>query len=179
MILVIDNPITIYFEFNWVNGTYLTKILYNIQLYLKECLGGIIMKKIFSILLCSLMMFLLIGCGGSAKKYTAEEYGNKLKDAGVTIENMEITTNDNDKNQLLGRPNQYTSKVTFTNGSIEVFANKEDAANRKEYIDNIGKKMPLVAEYNYVNDAGALLRLDKKLNPDDAKKYEEAFMKIK
>lgn len=82
---------------------------------------------------------------------------------------MEVTTTENDKNQLLGRPNQYTSKVTFTNGSIEVFANKEDATNRKEYIDNIGKKMPLVAEYNYVNDTGALLRLDKKLNPDEAK----------
>ncbi|ABR33847.1 MULTISPECIES: hypothetical protein [Clostridium] len=137
------------------------------------------MKKILSILLCSLLLFTIVGCGSSAKKYTAEEYGNKLKDAGVTIENMEVTTTENDKNQLLGRPNQYTSKVTFTNGSIEVFANKEDATNRKEYIDNIGKKMPLVAEYNYVNDTGALLRLDKKLNPDEAKKYEDAFMKIK
>lgn len=137
------------------------------------------MKKILSILLCSLLLFTIVGCGSSAKKYTAEEYGNKLKDAGVTIENMEVTTTENDKNQLLGRPNQYTSKVTFTNGSIEVFANKEDAINRKEYIDNIGKKMPLVAEYNYANDTGALLRLDKKLNPDEAKKYEDVFMKIK
>jgi uncharacterized lipoprotein YehR (DUF1307 family) len=157
----------------------LTKLPNNIQLYLEEHLGGIIMKKILSILLCSLLLFTIVGCGSSAKKYTAEEYGNKLKDAGVTIENMEVTTTENDKNQLLGRPNQYTSKVTFTNGSIEVFANKEDATNRKEYIDNIGKKMPLVAEYNYVNDTGALLRLDKKLNPDEAKKYEDAFMKIK
>ncbi|WP_238918525.1 hypothetical protein [Clostridium sp. YIM B02555] len=137
------------------------------------------MKKILSILLCSLMMFVLIGCGGSAKKLTAEEYGNKLKESGVAIENVEVTTAENDKNQLLGRPNQYTSKINFTNGSIEVFANKEDAKNRKEYIDGIGKKMPLVAEYSYINDAGVLLRLDKKLTPDDAKKYEDTFMKIK
>jgi hypothetical protein len=126
-------------------------------------------------------MFVLIGCGANASKkaLTAEEYGAKLKEAGLSIENVEVTTADNDKNELLGRPNQYTSKINFTNGSIEVFNNKTDATNRKEYIDNIGKKMPLVAEYSYINDSGTLLRIDKKVTPDDAKKYEEAFMKIK
>lgn len=139
------------------------------------------MKKIISMLLCSLMVFVLVGCGSTASKkaLNAEEYGAKLKEAGLSIENIEVATAENDKNQLLGRPNQYTSKINFTNGSIEVFANKEDAKNRKEYIDNIGKKMPLVAEYSYINDTGTLLRIDKKVTPDDAKKYEDAFMKIK
>ena len=138
------------------------------------------MKKLISILMCSLMLFMFVGCsGGSAKKLTAEEYGNKLKEAGLAIENVEVTTAENDKNELLGRPNGYTSKINFTNGSIEVFANKEDATNRKEYIDNIGKKMPLVAEYSYINDSGTVLRIDKKVTPDDDKKYEETFMKIK
>jgi hypothetical protein len=128
------------------------------------------------------MVFSLAGCGGSAtskKALDAEEYGSKLKEAGLSIENIEVSTAENDENKLLGRPNQYTSKINFTNGSIEVFANKEDAKNRKEYIDSIGKKMPLVAEYSYINDTGVLLRIDKKITPDDAKKYEEAFMKIK
>lgn len=138
------------------------------------------MKKLVSILLCSLLLFTLAGCGGSSgKKFTAEEYGNKLKEAGLAIDNVEVTTEENDENKLMGRPNQYTSKINFDNGSIEVFANKEDATNRKEYIDNIGKKMSLVSEYSYVNDTGTLLRIDKKVTPDDAKKYEEAFMKIK
>lgn len=137
------------------------------------------MKKLLSILLCSLLLFALVGCGKSAKSLNAEEYGTKLKEVGLAIENVEVTTEENDTNKLMGRPNQYTSKINFTNGSIEVFANKEDATNRKEYIDNIGKKMPLVAEYSYINDVGTLLRLDKKVTPDDAKKYEEAFMKIK
>lgn len=137
------------------------------------------MKKLISILLCSLMILGLIGCGASNKAYTAEEYGNKLKEAGLAIDNVEVTTAENDKNQLMGRPNQYTSKINFDNGSIEVFENKKDAEARKEYIDNIGKKLPLVAEYSYINDSGTLLRLDKKVTPDDAKKYEDAFMKIK
>lgn len=137
------------------------------------------MKKLISILLCSLMMFVIVGCGSSAKKFTAEEYGTKLKEAGLAIENVEVTTAENDKNELLGRPNQYTSKINFDNGSIEVFENKKDAEARKEYIDSIGKKMPLVAEYSYINEVGTLLRIDKKVTPDDAKKYEEAFMKIK
>ena len=44
------------------------------------------MKKLISILLCSLMMFVLIGCGSSAsaKKLTAEEYGAKLFANGAT-----------------------------------------------------------------------------------------------
>lgn len=137
------------------------------------------MKKLLSVLLCSLILFTLVGCGNSSKKLTAEEYGNKLKEAGLAIDNLEVTTAENDKNELLGRPNQYTSKINFTNGSIEVFNNKEDATNRKEYIDSIGKKMPMVAEYSYINNVGVLLRIDKKVTPDDAKKYEEAFQKIK
>jgi len=147
------------------------------------------MKKVFSILICGLILFGLVGCGDSKsdtasspeskKVFTAEEYGTELKNAGLAIDNVEVTTAENDKNKLMGRPNGYTSKINFTNGSIEVFVNKEDATNRKEYIDSIGKKMPLVAEYSYINDANTLLRIDKKVVPDDAKKYEEAFMKIK
>jgi hypothetical protein len=109
----------------------------------------------------------------------AEEYGNKLKEAGLAIDNVEVSTAENDTNQLLGRPNQYTSKINFDNGSIEVFANKSDAERRKEYIDSIGKKMSIFAEYSYINDAGVLLRVNKKVIPNDAKKYETEFQKIK
>jgi len=139
------------------------------------------MKKLISILLCSLMIFALVGCGSAASKkaLNAEEYGTKLTEAGLAIDAIEVTTADNDVNKLMGRPNQYTSKINFTNGSIEVFTNKEDAKNRKEYIDSIGKKLPLMAEYSYINDKGTLLRIKKDLTPDDAKKYEDAFMKIK
>lgn len=139
------------------------------------------MKKLVSVVLCSLMMFVMVGCGSSTSKkaLTAEEYGDKLKEAGLAIDNIEITTAENDKNDLLGRPDGYTSKINFDNGSIEVFENKKDATNRKEYIDSIGKKMPLVAEYSYINDTGTLLRIDKKVTPDDAKKYEDVFLNIK
>lgn len=137
------------------------------------------MKKLLNILLCSLLVFALVGCGNSAKKLTAEEYGNKLKEAGLAIENVEVTTEDNDQNHLMNKPNQYTSKINFTNGSIEVFKNKEDAQARKDYIDGIGKKMPALSEMSYINDAGVLLRIDHKVTASDAQKYDDAFMKIK
>lgn len=137
------------------------------------------MKKIISIILSGVLLIALVACGGSKKALTAEEYGNKLKEAGLSIENVEVTTKENDKNQLMGRPNQYTSKINFDNGSIEVFENKDDAQKRKDYIDSIGKKMNAVAEYSYINDIGVLLRIDKKVTPDDAKKYEDEFLKIK
>jgi hypothetical protein len=31
------------------------------------------------------------------KKLTTEEYGNKLKEAGLSIENVEVTTEENNK----------------------------------------------------------------------------------
>ncbi|NRZ34962.1 uncharacterized protein YcfL [Clostridium beijerinckii] len=60
------------------------------------------MKKYLVFYYAAYYYLLLVGCGSSAKKYTAEEYGNKLKDAGVTIENMEVTTTENDKNPVVG-----------------------------------------------------------------------------
>ncbi|APF24268.1 hypothetical protein [Clostridium butyricum] len=137
------------------------------------------MKRLLSILLFSFIVVSMMGCGGKSKQLNAEEYGNKLKEAGLAIENVEVTTAENDKNELLGRPNQYTSKINFTNGSIEVFEKKEDAINRKDYIDGIGKKMPMLSEYSYINDEGVLLRINKDVTPEDAKKYETEFLKIK
>lgn len=115
----------------------------------------------------------------SSYKLNAEEYGVKLKEAGLDIDNVIVYTAETDENELLGRPNQYTSKINFDNGSIEVFENKKDAENRKEYIDSIGKKISMLAEYSYINDQGALLRINKKVTPNEAAKYETEFQKIK
>ncbi|OKI14183.1 hypothetical protein [Streptomyces sp. CB03911] len=97
--------------------------------------------------------------------------------AGVTI------TAESDPNKLLGRPGQYTSKVTFTDsrikaadvdgedkdsvargGAVEVFATEADAAARVTYIQGIVKTMPAFLEYDYAQGP-VVLRASKQLTP--------------
>ena len=99
-------------------------------------------------------------------------------------------TAKNDPNELLGRPNQYNSKVNFKDtrlkpdeiargfdvqngGSIEVFENQDDATTRKEYLKGIGK-VPLFSEYSY-REGTVLLRLSHRLTPEQAAEYEDAL----
>jgi len=136
----------------------------------------------------------LVGCGDSktsTASLTASDYIDKLKEAGHPIGLVVDYTAETDPNELLGRPNQYTSKSNFADttieqldptdpdgGSVEVFKTKKDAENRKKYIDNIGESMPMLTEYSYINGT-ALLRLSKSLTPDQAEKYKGTFMEIK
>ena len=132
-------------------------------------------------------------------KLTAEEIINKLKEKGLNIGKIVVYTEETDTNDLLGRPNQYTSKASFedtrleqnydneymeeelrnepTGGTIEVFANKEDAQARKEYVESVTSSISFLAEYIYWNDY-ALLRLENELTPTQAKEYETAFNEI-
>lgn len=149
------------------------------------------MKKEIISLIIGMVLIFSAGCSSKTSNLTANDYYTQLKDAGLTVDNAVAYTAENDPNELLGRPNQYTSKVNFADttleqedendpigGSIEAFENSEDVKSRKEYIDGIGESMPAFAEYSYVN-GNALLRLSKKLTPEQAEKYETEFMKIK
>ncbi|MGN1358656.1 MAG: hypothetical protein ACI4WU_04745 [Bacilli bacterium] len=137
------------------------------------------MKKIInSITLIILSLLLLVGCGKSSEKLDAEGYANKLKDGGLNISNIIVYDEKTDENKLLGKPNQYTSKVNFDEGSIEVFENNEDAKNRKEYIENITSKASVLTEYDYLKD-NVLLRINKEIDSDKAKEYEDMLNKIK
>ena len=101
-------------------------------------------------------------------------------------------TAENDPNHLLGRPNQYTSKATFSDtriaasdvtgadkgdvdrgGAIEVFANPADAKARATYIQNVTKAMSALAEYDYVHGT-VLVRVSHYLTPKQAGEYEAA-----
>lgn len=101
-------------------------------------------------------------------------------------------TAGNDKNHLLGRPGQYTSKITFTDarikaadtqgfkpgdvelgGAIETFANPSDATARATYIQQVTKGMPALAEYDYVHGSH-VIRVSRLLTPAQAKEYDTA-----
>ncbi|MEV7179375.1 hypothetical protein [Kitasatospora sp. NPDC093679] len=104
----------------------------------------------------------------------------------------QVVTEVNDPNHLMGRPGQYTSKVTFTDsriqtsdvdgldptdvergGAVEVFATPEDAKKRADYIQAIVKSLPAMLEYDYVHGS-AVVRVSKFLTPSQAGEYDKA-----
>jgi hypothetical protein len=105
-----------------------------------------------------------------------------------------VFTPETDPNKLLGRPNGYTSKASFTDarvdvaavrdnevgsvdqgGSVEVYADEAGAAARKKFIDDTMKAAPILGtEYSYV-DGPILLRLSQALTPAQAAEYEAAL----
>lgn len=126
----------------------------------------------------------------AVEKLTAMDVLTYLQGECSSIGEYIEYTEETDTNELLGRPNQYTSKINGEDTrveqsedsdpkgfSIEVFENNEDAVSRQEYINSIGEEVPLLVEYNYVNDY-ILLRVDKSLTPSEAQEYEDALNKI-
>ena len=118
---------------------------------------------------------------------SADEVLQELKDRELPVGESVAYTAKTDPNDLLGRPNQYTSKVNFKDtrlkpdsladdldvqegGSIEVFENKSDAIRRKEYVEGIGKGFSPFSEYTY-REGTVLLRLSHRLLPKQAAEY--------
>lgn len=126
------------------------------------------------------------------KEMSAEDIVNALKEKNENIGKVVVYTAETDTNNLLGRPNQYISKVNFADnrisqefvdendakgGTIEVFTNKEDMKKRKEYIEQISSSASMFAQYIY-SKGNALLRIEKDLTPEQAKEYESVFNEI-
>ncbi|MER7823997.1 hypothetical protein ABTX85_15680 [Streptomyces sp. NPDC096097] len=105
-------------------------------------------------------------------------------------------TAENDPNHFLGRPHQYTSKITFTDGripadqtegnkpgdvelggSIEVFPNAADAKARHDYIQAVTKGVPALTEYDYLHGV-TLVRVSRLLTPAQAADYEKAAAEL-
>ncbi|HBI05357.1 MAG TPA: hypothetical protein DDY49_15185 [Paenibacillaceae bacterium] len=129
----------------------------------------------------------------STKPTDANSIINALKSAGIPVGNVNVYTEADDPNNLLGRPGQYTSKVNFVDtrvnedstqdievsngGSVEVFVNENDAKSRYEYISNIAKSAPIFNEYDF-RYGNVVLRISKKLTPTQEKEYEEALTNV-
>lgn len=163
-------------------------------------------KSILKLILVGLILIAVIVVGfmfifnGNNKTatYTAESIVNSMKEKNENIGRVVVYTETTDLNNLLGRPNQYTSKVTFEDkrleqqdinneylteernepigGTIEVFANKKDMEKRKEYIENFSSSS-MFAQYIY-SKGNALLRIDKNITPSQAKEYKRIFNEI-
>jgi hypothetical protein len=137
----------------------------------------------------------MLGCtgGGStsaAVKASPEQVMAHLKSAGLPITSELIFTAENEPNQLLGRPRQYTAKGAWkdsriraegdpglsTGGSVEIFANEGDRKSRQDYIATVATS-PLLAEYAYAKGV-VLVRVSKGLTPAQASDYEKAVASL-
>jgi len=105
-----------------------------------------------------------------------------------------IYTAGTDPNHLLGTPNTYTSKATFTDsrittadipdpqsdnlqagGSVEVFADASDATIRQQQLRQLEKSPPLLGTEYTFTDGATLLRVSGKLTPTQAAEYQAAL----
>ena len=154
------------------------------------------MSRTLTRVMVLLVFFSFITCSSiSAAEPDAASIVAGFQEAGLPVTEFVIFTAENDPNGLLGRPNQYVSKVSFVDlrigseiedpedigvsegGSIEVFANEADAKARYDYVTSVTKMMPMLAEYGY-QVGNVYLRLSKELTPEQAKEYESILMGI-
>ena len=93
------------------------------------------------------------------------------------LHGVTVYTAATDPNQLLGRQDEYTSKVNWgadLADSIEVFADPADAQAREQYVSSF--PAPFGDGYDYVTGT-ALLRLSASYTPAQARALETAFRK--
>jgi hypothetical protein len=133
---------------------------------------------------------------GRAAPLTARSAYQQMSRTVTSMGHSGAVTATNDPNYLLGRPGQYTSKITFTDslvpagdvtgagpgdvergGAIEVFANPGDAKTRAAYIRGVTRAMPAIAEYDYVHGT-VLVRVSRYLTPKHAAEYEAVLARV-
>lgn len=124
----------------------------------------------------------------SLESIDATEVAEELKDASQTATKVVTVTEENDPNNLIGRPNGYDSAaIIYDSGVscdelgsecgvvIEVFADESSAESRGEYIQGILKEAPVLgAEWDYVKGS-IVLRVSGELKPSTNGTYADAF----
>jgi hypothetical protein len=155
----------------------------------------------------------LAGCGSTSEPIKAQaptitkavvlsatDSANGIKSKVSSVEKVVTLTEATDVNNLLGRPNGYTSAAVLydkvANGStgpfkcddpkvggspgvtcgatVEVWASENAAKARAAYIQNIGKSHPTMVEYDYLR-GNTLLRVTGAMKPSAARQYNAAF----
>ena len=122
---------------------------------------------------------------------TAEQVVTNMQEAGLPIDGVIVYDEKTDPNKLLGRPNQYVSKINFADtrldqvdgtnpngGTIEVFENARDLDKRKKHNEMVMEQYPVFTEYLFVHD-NYIIRLSYDLTKDQAEEYKKIFMSIK
>ena len=171
--------------------------------------------KIASVAVSIFSLITLAGCGGAtdsvktvseptqtktqtvAVPLDATGTANQIKAGVSTVIKVVTLTEANDANNLIGRPNGYTSAavlydnaVAVGNGdkcddfggpgvdcgaTVEVWSSNADANARAKYIQTLQKGSAMLgSEWDYIG-GGVLVRVSGKLKPSEAKNYNKVF----
>ena len=161
------------------------------------------MKKV---LLVATAVLLLVGCSSpfpgttgadpfgsllsdSAAPVAAVLLGETLKDAIPTITSVTQITEDNDPNDLIGRPSGYIDGALIVDtrakkcmepgvacgATIEVWGDKQKASDRSININTLVAEDPSLSEHHYILD-GLLLRVSGELSRSAADEYESIMV---
>lgn len=121
---------------------------------------------------------------------TAAALAAELQAAVPTVTSVSAITEENDSNDMIGRPNGYVGGEFLVDSRatecidggvdcgavIEDWASAADARTRSDYIQGILKDSPaLGSQYNYLRD-GLLLRVSGELPPSASAEYEAVFV---
>ena len=125
------------------------------------------------------------GSGGSPQQ-TAESVTDSIA-AEIGVEQVEITE-DNDPNDLIGRPNGYVAAVVLKDpraecadgigiecgATVEEWPDADAAEARADYISTLQADSPFLgSEYHYLVGP-VLVRVTGELKPSEAEEYESA-----
>ncbi|MBC7593922.1 MAG: hypothetical protein H7288_08310 [Kineosporiaceae bacterium] len=161
------------------------------------------MKKV---LLVATAALLLVGCSSpfpgttgadpsgssrsdSAAPVAAVLLGETLKDAIPTITSVTQITEDNDPDDLIGRPAGYIDGALIVDtratkcvepgvacgATIEVWGDKQKASDRSINLITLMVEDPTLDEHHYILD-GLLLRVSGELSPSAAAEYESIMV---
>lgn len=116
---------------------------------------------------------------------TAQGVLDAFKAAGIPLQDVTVYTAENDPNSLLGRPGQYIGKANWNDSrhpaddqdganTVEVFPDETALTKRRDYIVSVTGDSPMLLQYMQAH-RNALVRLDKKITPDQAAEYKRAL----
>lgn len=114
---------------------------------------------------------------------TEDAIVDALSASDLPITDLEVFDAETDPNSLLGRPGQYTIKVSWEDGrltdsldpvgTIEVFPDVESMQRRADYVEQIGQDAPMLLQWIFTDErTSAVLRVSSDLTPDQADEYE-------
>ncbi len=129
--------------------------------------------------------------GAAAEDEVSAESVTALITAAIDVTTVPITE-DNDPNNLLGRPNGYVAATVIKDSrladcgddigvdcgaTVEEWPDAEAAKTRADYIAALQKDSPMLgSEYHYL-DGPVLIRVSGELKPSEAKEYEAVVLR--